>query len=67
MCSSDLVYINDQRRGEAPLTLYLAPGEYKLEFRSPDRTVAQRIEIGSFGANEYRFDPGRSSISKLFQ
>lgn len=61
------VYLDGKKRGAAPLTLYLSPGKYALEFRGPQNTVKREIDIGSFSANEFRYEPGGNSITRINQ
>ena len=59
------VYVDGQRRGTAPLTLYLEPGEYGIEFRGSDGKVARDVEVSTYGANEFRYEPGKRKVTSV--
>jgi hypothetical protein len=61
------IYVNGQRRGSAPLTLFLEPGEYSIAFRGEGGEQTKDIEVASYGANEYRYEPKKRRITNIHQ
>jgi hypothetical protein len=59
------VYINGKRRGTTPLALMLQPMEYDVEFAGSDARATRTIEVKTYGANEFRFDPGKRKINPV--